>query len=207
MGGGGGEERGGEAYLAEGQVNSAISIGSGQSLAATCACSGLDHCLRREGVLCALSRGAASTTTGAPQATKQTSKKLTSLIRSLTRSLGPSRRPRWGSTEVILLPHARSSTVRLDCRRVRLAHKDIDHIGSDHVTAALGLAEGAAAGLNVTVADDGGVGLRAAAVGGAVTGCAVCDGETGHFDAVGASDFGYYTVGGGGAGQVGDSCC
>lgn len=75
-------------------------------------------------------------------------------------------------------------------------HEDSHHLSGVDGTATVGAAKGGGlVGTELLVADDGGIGLRAASGRGAITGSAIGDGQTGQVDTVGTLDLSDDTVG------------
>lgn len=148
--------------LAEGHVDGAVLVGGGHARAGSGAGHGLDHGLWGAGALLALGVGTAAT------ASEEAGEELADPVGAL----GGGR----GAAQVVLLPDTRAGTVGRGHGDVHVSHEDLDHHGRVNGAVALGLAQGAdGARADLAVTDDGGVGLRAAAVGGAVTGCAIGD--------------------------------
>ena len=109
------------------------------------------------------------TTGGATGTAEEAAKELAELALALLVALG---RTGGEAGEVVLLADGARGTVVLG-RGLAGAHEAGNVDGGVDGAGALGLAEGAL--LHVAVADDGGVGLRAAAVGGAVTRSTISD--------------------------------
>jgi hypothetical protein len=153
--------------LAEGHIDGAVLVGGGQTLAGAGAGHSLDHGLWGASALGALGLGTAAA------ASEEAGEQLADLV--LFVALGGSGAA-WGRAQVILLTDTRVGAVGGSLGSVHISHKDLDHHGRVDRAIALGLAQGTdRARIDLAVTDDGGVGLRAAAVGGAVTGCAISD--------------------------------
>lgn len=148
--------------LAEGDVDGAVLVSGGHAVAGSGAGEGLDVGLWGAGALGALGVGAATT------ASEEAGEELADPVVVLGGG--------GGVAQVVLLADTRVGTVGGGLGDVHVSHEDLDHHGRVDGAVALGLAQGTdGARLDLPVADDGGVGLRAAAVGGAVTGCAISD--------------------------------
>lgn len=122
-------------YLTEGHVDLAIISAGGQASLGAHASGGLDHRLRRESVLLALSRRTAGTGRAAAEETSEQSTGLLGLANLVVAGTA-----RLGGVEVVLLTDARGGAVRGPRGGVCLAHEHIDRGGGIDLAAALGLA-------------------------------------------------------------------